>query len=146
MSSDQAPSDRPPVEGQPPGMAGQPVQPYGGPLPPPQQMSVQPSATKVSLRPKPARSLVRMALLVIMNVLLAVGLILVARLAMAFFRPLRAAPIFPPLAALSDPLVLPVKIAAIKTPFGGLFEVTAAATILIILVLEYVLGVVRRNT
>ena len=45
--------------------------------------------------------------------------------------------------ALTRPLVIPFGVAAIKTPYGGGFEVNTALTIAVILLVEWVLSGIR---
>lgn len=90
--------------------------------------------------------MVRMFLTLAIDVLFIIALALLVRIVMSFFEPLAATPFYKPLAATTRPLVLPLGIGGIKTPFKGVFEVNAAVTIVAILVVEYLLGTVRRNT
>lgn len=80
------------------------------------------------------------------DVLFVIALALLVRLFMSFFEPLMATSLYRPLIGLTNPLVLPLGIARIATPFKGFFEVNAAVTILAIMVVEYLLAVVRRNS
>jgi hypothetical protein len=41
--------------------------------------------------------------------------------------------------------VLPLGIDGVRTPYAGVFKVDAAATIMLLLVAEWLLGLVRRN-
>lgn len=95
---------------------------------------------------RPARSIIRTMMTIAIDVLFLIALALLVRLFMSFFQPLRATALYGPLVGLTDPLVLPLGIARIATPFRGFFEVNAAVTILAILVVEYLLAVVRRNS
>jgi hypothetical protein len=45
--------------------------------------------------------------------------------------------------ALTSPLVIPFGVAAIKTPYGGFFEVNTALTIVVVLLVEWVLSGIR---
>jgi len=97
-------------------------------------------------RPNAVRSTIRLALLLVMNLLFVFCLLLVVRLFLLLFHPLSTLPVYKPLTALTAPLVLPAGMSNIPSQFNGFFEVNAAVTILLILVLEYLLGTVRRNT
>lgn len=87
-----------------------------------------------------------MLLTIVIDVIFLIGVALLVRIVMSFFAPLTALPFYQPLAELTRPLVLPLGIESIRTPFRGFFDVNGAATILAILVVEYLLGTVRRNT
>lgn len=86
---------------------------------------------------------VRTVLTVIMDVLVAVAIALTIRLVVQFFGALAAQGWGEAILALTDPLVLPLGVEAIKTPYGGVFDVDAALTVVLILVVEWVLSIVR---
>lgn len=86
---------------------------------------------------------VRTVLSVIMNVLVAVAIALTFRLIVQFFGALGAQGWGEAIIALTNPLSLPLGIEAIKTPYGGLFDVDAALTVVLVLVAEWVLSIVR---
>lgn len=88
----------------------------------------------------------RTVLLIVIDILVVIGLLLLARLFVVFFKPLAISPIATPLVSFTEPLVLPLKLTRVATPFQGFFEFNTAVTVLIILVVDYLLATVRRNT
>jgi hypothetical protein len=45
--------------------------------------------------------------------------------------------------ALTNPLIIPFGVAAIKTPYGGSFEVNTALTVMVVLLVEWGLSGIR---
>ena len=88
---------------------------------------------------KPVRTLIT----IVMDLLVVVAIILTVRLCVVFFGQLAAQGWGQTVIALSSPLILPFGVAAIKTPYGGVFEVTTALTIVVVLLVEWVLSGVR---
>ncbi len=88
---------------------------------------------------KPVRTLIT----VIMDLLVVVAILLTVRLCVVFFGQLAAQGWGQTVIVLSNPLILPFGVAAIKTPYSGTFEVTTALTIVAVLLVEWVLSGVR---
>lgn len=88
---------------------------------------------------KPARTIVT----VFMNVLIAIAIVLTARLVVEFFGQLAAQQWGKALVALSTPLMIPFALEGIKTPYGGVFDVTAAVMIVVVLAAEWILSGIR---
>ncbi len=105
-----------------------------------------PAAPVAQPRLSPLRSTVRLVLTLIMNLLIVFGLLLLIRLFLVFFLPLHSVAIYKPLVSLTNPLVLPLQFSNIPTSFRGSFEVNTTISLLAILVVEYLMSVVRRNT
>lgn len=82
---------------------------------------------------------------ILMDVLIAVAVVVVAHMVIVFFGQLAVQPWAKQLVPYTGKLVVPVGAAPIKTPYGGVFDVNAAATVLILLAGEWVLGMVRRS-
>jgi uncharacterized protein YggT (Ycf19 family) len=85
---------------------------------------------------------IRTTLTITMNVLIAVAVVMAARMVVEFFGVLATQPWGEALIALTDPLVVPIA-EPIKTPYGGVFSLGAAATITLLVVAEWVLSIVR---
>lgn len=82
---------------------------------------------------------------VVMDIIVAVVVAIVAHLVVSFFGQLASAPWGSGLLKLTRLAVVPMGFPAIPTPYGGVFDVNAAATSLALLVIEWVLGLVRRT-
>ena len=80
---------------------------------------------------------------ILVNLLIAVAVLLTLRLAVEFFGQLAAHEWGKAIVAFTRPLVIPLGFDSIKTPYGGVFDVTAALTILVVLVVEWILEGVR---
>ena len=86
---------------------------------------------------------IRMILTIVMDILIVVAIALTARLCVVFFGQLAAQGWGQTIIALTNPLIIPFGVTAIKTPYGGSFEVVAALTIVVVLLVEWVLSSVR---
>jgi len=80
---------------------------------------------------------------IIMDILVVVAIALTVRLVVMFFGQLAAQTWGEAVVALTNPLILPFGVDAIKTPYGGAFDVNAALTIVVLLAAEWLLSVVR---
>ena len=89
---------------------------------------------------------VRVILVVAMNVAFALAIALAIRLGVAFFGGISSSWVGELVIHLTDPLVLPFGIEAIKTPYGGVFDVDAALTIGVLLIAEWLLALVPSRT
>jgi hypothetical protein len=85
---------------------------------------------------RPIRTLITVAI----DLFIVVAIALTARLCIVFFGQLAAQDWGKTVIALTDRLVIPFGVSAIKTPYGGRFEVTAALTIVAILLVEWLLS------
>lgn len=88
---------------------------------------------------KPVRSI----LTVVMDILVAVAIALTVRLIVVFFGQLSSQPWAEAVINFTSLLVIPFGVDAIKTPYGGYFDVNAALTIVVVLIIEWVLSVIR---
>jgi hypothetical protein len=88
---------------------------------------------------KPVRTLIT----IVMDLLVVVAVALTARLCIVFFGQLAAQGWGKAVVALTSPLVVPFGVAAVKTPYGGRFEVNVALTIVVVLLVEWVLSGIR---
>ena len=88
---------------------------------------------------KPARTFIT----IVMDILVVVAIALTARLCVVFFGQLAAQGWGRTIIALTNPLLIPFGVAAIKTPYGGSFEVNTALTIVVVLLAEWVLSGIR---
>lgn len=88
-------------------------------------------------------SAVRNILVVIMNLLVVCAIAETVRMVVAFFGVLAAAGWGEMVLALTNPITIGFGFEAIKTPYGGVFDVNAALTVVVILVIEWALSVVR---
>ena len=88
---------------------------------------------------KPLRTLIT----IVMDLLVVVAIALTARLCVVFFGQLMAQGWGKTIVTLTAPLVIPFGVAAIKTPYGGWFQVNTALTIVVVLVVEWLLSGVR---
>jgi hypothetical protein len=83
---------------------------------------------------------VRRLVTIVMDVLVIVAVLLVVHLVVSFFGQLSSAAWGKGLLNLTRLAVVPI-----ATPYGGIFDVNAAGTILLLLGGEWVLGLARRN-
>jgi uncharacterized protein YggT (Ycf19 family) len=88
---------------------------------------------------KPAQTIVS----IIMNVLILLAIAITARLVVEFFGQLAAQDWGKALVALTNPLVIPFGLDAIKTPYGGVFDVNAGIMVAVFLGAEWILSGVR---
>jgi hypothetical protein len=88
-----------------------------------------------------ARTLVTL----VMDVLVAVAVMVLTHLVFAFFGTVAASSWGKGILGITGMFVLPLGIDGVRTPYAGVFKVDAAATIMVLLVAEWLLGLVRRN-
>lgn len=89
------------------------------------------------------RNPVRLALSIAMNVLVVIAVAVTARLVVLFFGQLASQGWAEALVALTDLVTIPLGFESIKTPYGGVFDLNAAATVIIMLAAEWLLSVLR---
>ena len=94
------------------------------------------------MSPKPARTIVT----IIMNVLIACAIAITARLVVEFFGQLAAQGWGKALVALTNPILIPFGVDAIKTPYGGVFDVDAAIMVAVFLGAEWILSGIRSRS
>jgi uncharacterized protein YggT (Ycf19 family) len=87
----------------------------------------------------PARTLIT----IVMDILVVIAIALTVRLVVLFFGQLAAQGWAQTVIALTKPLVIPFGVSAIKTPYGGVFDVNAALTVVVVLGIEWLLSGVR---
>lgn len=88
---------------------------------------------------------VRTLITIVMDLFVVVAIALTARLCVVFFGQLAAQAWGKTIIALTNPLVIPFGVSAIKTPYGGSFEVATALTIVVVLLLEWMLSGIRNR-
>ncbi|MDZ4169046.1 MAG: hypothetical protein U1E26_05270 [Coriobacteriia bacterium] len=88
---------------------------------------------------KPLRTI----LTIVMDLLIVVAIALTARMVISFFGTLAATQWGELILTITDRFVLPLGIEPIKTPYGGVFDITAAITIGVLLLVEWLLSVAR---
>lgn len=86
---------------------------------------------------------VRTFLTVVMNVLVLLAVLLTATVVVQFFGGLASQDWGRAIVALARLSTLPLGISEVKTPYGGVFDTNAAATVVVFLVLEWLLSVMR---
>jgi len=87
----------------------------------------------------------RMLVTVVMDILVIVAVILVAHMVIVFFGQLAGQPWAKTVVDVTVRAIMPLGIAGIRTPYDGVFDVNAGATVLVLLGIEWVLGGVRRT-
>lgn len=96
-------------------------------------------------RPARVGASVRTFVTVVMDILVIVAVILVVHMVIVFFGQLAGQPWAKTIVDVTGKITLPLGMAGIRTPYGGVFDVNAAATVLVLLGIEWVLGSVRRT-
>jgi uncharacterized protein YggT (Ycf19 family) len=88
----------------------------------------------------------RIVLAIVMNVLIVVAVLDTVRLVVRFFGQLASTSWGHAIVALTNPLVIPFGVHAIKTPYGGVFDVNAALTVGVLLLVEWLVSGLRGRT
>jgi hypothetical protein len=88
---------------------------------------------------KPVRTLVT----VVMDVLVFLAIVVVVRIVVEFSGALAAAAWGKSLLGVTKALVVPFGIKSIRTPYGGVFDIGATLTVIVLLGLEWALGLAR---
>jgi len=88
---------------------------------------------------KPLRTILTIA----MDILVVIAIAEVVRLVVLFFGQLSATSWGRIVVTLTDPITIAFGVDAIKTPYGGVFDVNTALTICVALAVEFVLSLVR---
>ncbi len=89
---------------------------------------------------------IRSLITVVMDLLVVVAVVVAIRIVVEFFGTLAAQAWGKSLLSVTRYLVLPLGLAPIPTPYGGHFDVNAAATVLVLLAAEWALGIARRTS
>jgi hypothetical protein len=87
----------------------------------------------------------RTVLLIIMDVIVVAAIAVLIRVVVEFFGTLASSAIGVQVLKITSFLVPNLGFAPIKTPYGGVFDVNAVIVILILLGVEWVLSIVRRQ-
>ncbi|HET6352542.1 MAG TPA: hypothetical protein VFG89_10510 [Coriobacteriia bacterium] len=93
-----------------------------------------------------SRSPVYTIFTIVMDLLVIVAIAVTCRLVVSFFGVLAAGTVGKVILAFTDPVTIPLGMDAIKTPYGGIFDVDAGLTIVILLLAEWVLSLVRSRS
>jgi uncharacterized protein YggT (Ycf19 family) len=93
------------------------------------------------LNSRPVRTLIT----IVMDLFIVVAVAMTIRLCIVFFGQLAAQGWGKAIVALTHPLLIPFGVADIKTPYGGVFEVSTALTIVAVLLLEWMLSGIRNR-
>jgi uncharacterized protein YggT (Ycf19 family) len=89
------------------------------------------------------RSPARTIITIVMDILIACAVVLTLRLGVRFFGQLAAQSWGKAIVAFTSPLLIPLGVHAIKTPYGGVFDVNAAIMICLLLLVEWILSGIR---
>lgn len=90
---------------------------------------------------KPVRTLITVA----MDILVIVAVCVTIGIVVRFFGTLASTTVGASYLRFADVLRLPVGFESIPTPYGGFFDVNAAVTVAIVLLIEWALSVARRR-
>ncbi len=88
-------------------------------------------------------SSLRLLLTIVMNVLFVVAIAVTGRLVVEFFGAIAATTFGDALIRVTDLLVPPFGLPVVRTPYGGVFDVDAAVTVVLLLLFEWALSVAR---
>jgi uncharacterized protein YggT (Ycf19 family) len=91
---------------------------------------------------RPIRSLIT----VVMNVLIIVAVLVTARIVILFFGALSSQAWAEAIVRVTDFLVIPFGVEAIKTPYGGVFDIDAALMVALLILVEWVLSIARNRS
>lgn len=91
------------------------------------------------------RSAVNAAVSILMDILVGVAILCVVNLVVAFFGTMSGTQWGRSVLAFTKLMVLPFGIDAMRTPYQGIFDANVAATVLLLMAIEWTLGLVRRN-
>lgn len=82
-------------------------------------------------------------LTVVMNLLVAVAIALALHIVIQFFGGLARSNLGEAYVAISQYLVIPFALPDLRTPYGGVFDLDATATMIAVLLIEWFLSVIR---
>ena len=86
----------------------------------------------------------RLLVTLVMDLLVVVAIVVLAHLVIVFFRQVAVDPWAHFLSGYSAYVVAPIGLSPVPTPYGGVFDVNAALTVMLVLVAQLVVGSVRR--
>lgn len=89
---------------------------------------------------------VRTLITIVMDVLVFLAIVVVLRIVVEFFGALAAQAWGGSLLGVTKSLVIPFGIQSIRTPYAGAFDIGASLTVLVLLGLEWALGLAQRAT
>jgi hypothetical protein len=95
--------------------------------------------------PSPKSSPARIIVTLLMDLVVVIAVVGLAHLVISFFDTTAGTAWGKGLLGLTRLVVVPLGIPPVPTPYGGIFDVNATATVLGLLGVEWVLGLVRRN-
>jgi hypothetical protein len=90
---------------------------------------------------RPARTFI----LIVMDIIFVIAVLDVVRLVVEFFAALAGQEWAKSFLRMTRVLVLPIGVKNIATPYGGVFDISVAVTILLLLAVEWGLGIARRS-
>lgn len=90
-----------------------------------------------------AAKFTRTLLLILMDILIALAVLMTAALVIGFFGVLAATTWGEAILKVAEAISLPTGIAGIKTPYGGVFSIDFAITIAVLLLAEWLIGMLR---
>jgi hypothetical protein len=101
---------------------------------------------RTPVSPDPTKPiLTRVITTVVMDLIVVVAVVGLTHLVVSFFGSMAGTSWGKGLLGLTRFAVVPMGIPSIATPYGGFFVVDAVVTVLVLLAVEWVLGVLRRN-
>jgi uncharacterized protein YggT (Ycf19 family) len=80
-----------------------------------------------------------------MNVLIIVAVLVTARIVVLFFGALSSQAWGEAIVRITDFLIIPFGVEAIKTPYGGVFDVDAAIMVAVLILVEWGLSIARNR-
>lgn len=90
-----------------------------------------------------ARKPARMLITIVMDLLIVLAIAETMRLVVRFFGQLASTGWAKTIVAFTDPVTIDFGVAAIKTPYGGVFDVNAAIMVAVLLLIEWALSSIR---
>ena len=85
-----------------------------------------------------------MLVTLVMDALVLAAVVVLARIVLLFFGHVAAMPLSRTVADLAARAVVPFGFAPVPTPYAGVFDLNAAATVVAVLAVEWLVGVLRR--
>lgn len=85
----------------------------------------------------------RSVLTVVMDILIVIAVVETFRIIVMFFGQLASQSWGETVVALTNPITGPFGVEAVKTPYGGVFDIEASITVGVMLVVEWMLSVVK---
>jgi len=85
-----------------------------------------------------------MLVTLLMDALVLAAVVVLARIVLLFFGHVAAMPLSRTVAGLASRAVIPFGLAPMPTPYAGVFDLNAAATVVAVLAVEWLVGMLRR--